>query len=119
MAAALRAGIPSVICSMVADQPFHGKALASKGLGAYAGALTTVRAPTLAKHIQATLNNSEIKQRACAIGEVIRAENGLKAAASFIGRQAVTFKYPWALTLDQAMASDPDKLSDVGIELSW
>ncbi|MFD4431622.1 trehalase-like domain-containing protein [Nocardia sp. NPDC058497] len=63
-AAALRAGVPQVICSVQADQPYWGQALQRLGLAATipAGALTGARLDTLLDRI----STPEVRRRATA-----------------------------------------------------
>ncbi|MFE7723611.1 nucleotide disphospho-sugar-binding domain-containing protein [Nocardia rhizosphaerihabitans] len=63
-AAALRAGVPQVICSVQADQPYWGQALQRLGLAATvpAAALTGSRLDTLLDRI----STSEVRRRAAA-----------------------------------------------------
>ncbi|MVU75738.1 glycosyltransferase [Nocardia sp. ET3-3] len=80
-AAALRAGVPSVICSVQADQPYWGRQIEALGLGATApfAGLTANRLERLL--IRATA--PEITLRAAAYGARFR-DDGVRRAADVI-----------------------------------
>jgi sterol 3beta-glucosyltransferase len=85
--AALRAGLPSVIVPVFADQPFWASRLFELGVGAPpipAGHLT---ADALAEGIRLTFTG-EMRGRAAALGETIRGENGVARAVEVIHAHA-------------------------------
>lgn len=80
-AAALRAGVPQVICSVQADQPYWGQALQRLGLAATvpAGALTGPRLDTLLDRI----STPEVRRRAAAYAAGF-ATDGVERAADAV-----------------------------------
>lgn len=80
IAAALKASLPLVIASIFADQPWWGKIIARRGLGAH---LPFARwtAPRLTDAIRTT-ESPEIQNRVATLGEKIRGENGLAQTIS-------------------------------------
>ncbi|MFD7846778.1 glycosyltransferase [Nocardia sp. NPDC059764] len=80
-AAVLRAGVPSVICSVQADQPYWGRQLEALGLGATApfAGLTADRLERLL--IRAT--TPEVRLRAAAYGARFR-DDGVRRAADVV-----------------------------------
>ncbi|HEV2478679.1 MAG TPA: glycosyltransferase [Puia sp.] len=77
IATALRARLPLVIASIFADQPWWGKIIARRGLGAH---LPFARwsAPRLRAAIRTT-ETPEVRQRVADLGEKMRREDGLTA----------------------------------------
>jgi sterol 3beta-glucosyltransferase len=77
-AAVLRAKIPLIIVSIIADQPWWGKIVEQKKLGTHIPfkKLTTQKLITAIEKIQGT----EMQQNAIEMGEKINSENGLKKA---------------------------------------
>jgi sterol 3beta-glucosyltransferase len=84
--AALCAGLPSVVTPVFADQPFWGGRVFSLGAGPHPIPAKQLTEENLANAIRATAN-PEIRQRAAALGERIRAENGVLQAVTVIHRQ--------------------------------
>ncbi len=85
-AASLEAGVPTVICSYFADQPFWGVRVKKLGVG------TALPATRLN---QANLKNAlrevllpEVKARAAALGQRLQAEDGTRVAVDAIERVA-------------------------------
>jgi sterol 3beta-glucosyltransferase len=86
-AAGLRAGKPSIICPFLGDQPFWGKLVYESGIGPKPipqGKLTVDR---LREAIQMAVTDESIIRKSSAIGEKIRAEDGLGNAISVISKQ--------------------------------
>ncbi len=81
--AAFRAGKPMVICPFVADQPFWGRRAAALGVGPDPIPLWKLTPARLADAIRAT-SEPGMRQRAAALGETIRAENGVGRAVAVI-----------------------------------
>ena len=75
MAAALKAKIPIVIISIIADQPWWGKIIKKKGVGVHIPfkKLTTQK---LISAIEQT-SSPEMRLKAFQLGEKINAEDGL------------------------------------------
>ncbi len=84
--AALRAGIPSVIIPHMNDQPYWGKRAADLGAGPLPIQRKQLTAERLAAAISQAVNDQQIRQRAAAIGECIRAEDGVSEALRVIKR---------------------------------
>jgi sterol 3beta-glucosyltransferase len=78
-AAAVRAGIPSVIVPFYGDQPFWARCLQREGVAPPALDRKTLSSETLASAIQSTLQDSVLRS-AAALCERVRAEDGVGAA---------------------------------------
>jgi sterol 3beta-glucosyltransferase len=84
--AALCAGLPCVVVPVFADQPFWGERVFSLGAGPRPIPARQLTQEKLATAIRATAN-PEIRRRAAALGERIRAENGVLQAVTVIHNQ--------------------------------
>ena len=80
----LRAGVPAVILPFIVDQPFWGKRVKALGVGPDPIPHKGLTADKLAAAIQATVTDARIKQRATALGEAIRCEDGVGNAVRII-----------------------------------
>jgi UDP:flavonoid glycosyltransferase YjiC (YdhE family) len=78
-AAAVRAGIPSVIVPFYGDQPFWARCLNRQGVAPPAVERKTMTAETLAAALGATQHPAMI-QKAAALGSAVRAEDGIGEA---------------------------------------
>jgi sterol 3beta-glucosyltransferase len=87
--AALRAGKPMVICPFVGDQPFWGRRVAALGVGPAPIAQRRLTAERLAQAISQAVADQDMRQRAAALGETIRAEDGVGVAVAYINRHLV------------------------------
>jgi UDP:flavonoid glycosyltransferase YjiC (YdhE family) len=76
----LRAGVPSVIVPFSGDQPFWGERVRKLGLGSTPIPHHWLSANRLAHAIDLVVGNAGIQERARAMGEKIRAENGVARA---------------------------------------
>ena len=78
----LEAGIPTLICSIFADNPLWGERITKLGVGKH------IRFKDLSKEkiIKALkeLQNEETRKKVAALGEQLKAENGLAIALDFI-----------------------------------
>lgn len=87
-AASLEAGIPAIICSFFADQPFWGSRVQRLGAGVHLPR-TKLNKATLKDAIERGLR-AETRQRAADIGRKLRAEDGnaraIDALTSFLNR---------------------------------
>jgi UDP:flavonoid glycosyltransferase YjiC (YdhE family) len=83
-AAALRAGVPSVVVPFFGDQHFWGNLLV--GLDAAPPSLSrkNLNAAKLAQAIEATISNISLRRGATKLGEYIRTENGVARATEVI-----------------------------------
>ncbi|MBN8621246.1 MAG: glycosyltransferase family 1 protein [Anaerolineae bacterium] len=84
-AAGLRAGVPTVIVPFKSDQPFWGKRVWQLGVGTEPIPRRTLTAEALAAALRATQTNDDMREKAAAMGEAIRAEDGIGAAVRVIG----------------------------------
>jgi sterol 3beta-glucosyltransferase len=76
---AARAGVPSVVLPFAADQFFWAEQLRQRGMAPATGSVHNVTAATLSRAILAA-RTAEMREQASAVGEKMRAENGLAAA---------------------------------------
>ncbi len=81
-AASLEAGIPTLICSVFADQPFWGARVSRLGVGAHVPFAKLDRR-TLAGALRDILTE-DVRTRAANLGEKLRAEDGTTAAVEAI-----------------------------------
>lgn len=80
--AALRAGLPAVVCSFLLDQPFWAAQLKRHGVGALVP-FPKLSAPRLVAALRPLLGD-DVKRRAEALGAALRAEDGVAVAAARI-----------------------------------
>ncbi|HUI72241.1 MAG TPA: glycosyltransferase [Spirochaetia bacterium] len=78
--AGLRAGVPSVLTPFVADQPSWAKRVEALGVGPRPIPFRELTARRLAEAIRLATTDEGIRQRAAALGERIRAEDGVGVA---------------------------------------
>lgn len=83
-AAGLRAGKPTVICPSFGDQPFWGRLVAERGLGPEPIPQLKLSASRLAEAIRTAATDPAMGQRAAALGEQIRAEDGVGNAVAIL-----------------------------------
>ncbi len=82
--ASLRAGVPNIIIPFTSDQPFWGRRVHSLGAGPKPLPAKKLTAQTLANAIIAAVSDQEMNARAKAIGERIRAEDGVSRAMDIV-----------------------------------
>jgi UDP:flavonoid glycosyltransferase YjiC (YdhE family) len=75
--AGLRAGVPSIVTPFVADQPNWGRRVEALGVGPRAILFRELTADLLADAIRQATSDTVMRQRASAIGEQIRSEDGV------------------------------------------
>jgi sterol 3beta-glucosyltransferase len=85
--AGLRAGKPTIICPFFGDQPFWGKQVFELGVGTRPIPQKQLTVANLSQAIQAVAQDTAMQQRANALGEKIRAENGVIQAVEVIREQ--------------------------------
>jgi UDP:flavonoid glycosyltransferase YjiC (YdhE family) len=85
-AAGLRAGVPTVVVPFFADQPFWGWRVARLGVGPAPIPRAELSAERLAAAIARATGEPGLRARAAALGERIRAEDGVACAAAAIER---------------------------------
>jgi sterol 3beta-glucosyltransferase len=83
-AAGLRAGVPSIICPFIADQPFWGRMVAERGAGPPPIAQMRLTAARLAEAIDAALHDPAMRAAAAGLGAQIRAEDGVARAVEIL-----------------------------------
>jgi sterol 3beta-glucosyltransferase len=83
-AAALRAGVPSVVIPFFFDQPFWARRVEQLGAGVRCMASSKVTAEQLAAALDKVTTDTALRQRAAALGEKIRAEDGVGRAVAVI-----------------------------------
>ncbi len=85
-AAGLRAGIPAVITPFIGDQPYWGQRVHALGVGPKPIMQKELTTQRLADAITRATTDEQIQQRAAALGEKIRAENGVVRAVELVGQ---------------------------------
>jgi sterol 3beta-glucosyltransferase len=85
-AATLRAGIPSVVVPFAADQPFWGRRIAGLGVGPPPIPRRRLTVERLTDAIRIAVTDTGTRERAAALGERIRAEDGVARAVEALER---------------------------------
>ncbi len=85
-AAGLRAGVPSILIPHFADQPFWGNAVGRLGVGPKAIPRHKLTIDNLTAALKSAVEDSGIRSRAAALGEKIRAEDGVGNATRIINQ---------------------------------
>lgn len=85
-AAGLRAGVPAVTCPFFADQPLWARRVHALGAGPAPLQASRLSAGRLARAIRKATHDEGMRARATALGERIRAEDGVGRAVSVISR---------------------------------
>jgi sterol 3beta-glucosyltransferase len=88
-AAAMRAGVPSVVVPFSGDQPFWGQRVRMSGAGPAPIPHTRLNADRLAIAIRTATSDDSIRERAHGIGERIRAEDGISRAIEAFERWVI------------------------------
>jgi sterol 3beta-glucosyltransferase len=88
--ASLRAGVPTIVIPHKGDQPFWGRQVAHLGVGPQPIPRKRLTDENLAEAIRQSINNSAMRQRATALGERIRAEDGIAAAVKVIEKAVIS-----------------------------
>ncbi len=83
-AAGLRAGVPAVVTPFFADQPFWAERVAKLGVGTPPIPLRKLTTERLASAIRTATSDEGMRQRAAALGQRIREENGVSRAVALI-----------------------------------
>ena len=79
-AASLRAGIPTIVVPFFADQPFWGRRVAELGVGPEPIPRRSLTVERLTSAIRQATSDRDMKSRAAALGQRIRAETGIERA---------------------------------------
>lgn len=82
----LHAGVPSGVVSFVFDQHYWGERIAALGVGPRPIRHTALTAGNLADAIQRGTSDEALRGRAAALGERLRAEDGIASAVALIER---------------------------------
>jgi len=91
--AGLCAGVPNIITPFALDQYAWADLVVKSGIGPHAGAVKKLTTEKLARAIDMAVNDAPMRARAAALGEKIRAENGVTRAVEIIERHAVEFRH--------------------------
>lgn len=83
-----RAGVPSVVVPFIVDQPFWGARVKALGVGPAPLPRKRLTAENLACAIDIAATDAGIKRRATALGEALRAEDGMHNAVGVV-RQSI------------------------------
>jgi sterol 3beta-glucosyltransferase len=100
LAAGIRAGRPTIVCATQGDQPFHGSIAQAQGVGLYLGMVGSPKLTPekVAAGITEAATDPAISAAAEAMGEQVRAEDGVATAISFIDKVPSAMRYPWPTT---------------------
>jgi len=97
-AATLHSGVPGVLFPHLIDQHAWAEQVEKLGVGVRVSALHRLRSASLAAAIRRAVSDPVLRAKAAAFSSVIRAENGVGAAADRIERYAAEFAQgapPW------------------------
>lgn len=98
-AAGLKAGVPSIIVPHNIDQPFWGRCIAEAGAGPAPIMRKALTAENLAAAINTAVTDTRMRERARAIGEQIRAEDGVARTIALIQEQVANAAVSQAETI--------------------
>ncbi len=90
--AGFRAGVPSLITPFALDQYAWAGLATHLGVRPPLGDMKALTAEKLAAAINAAVNDASLRARAAALGQQIRAENGIARAVELIEQHAIEFK---------------------------
>ena len=85
----LRSGVPNIITPVGTDQYAWAERVVKLGVGPNAQSMKSLTAEGLAQAISTALNDATLRTGAAALGEKIRAENGIARAVEIIERKAI------------------------------
>ena len=80
--AALRAGVPAIVVPFTMDQPFWGSRVHALGVGPKPIPRKQLSVDSLSQALRATVADQSMKTRAAALGEKLRAEDGVANAVA-------------------------------------
>lgn len=83
-AAGLRAGVPSILVPFFGDQPYWGRRVAELGVGPHAIPQKQLTAERLAGAIRLATSDRAMQERATALGQRIRDEDGIGQACALL-----------------------------------
>ena len=84
MSSIISHGVPSLLVPFHGDQPFCGRRTAGLGVGPTPLARKRLTAERLAASIQSALSDAQTQQKAAALGEKNRREDGIAQAVRLI-----------------------------------
>jgi UDP:flavonoid glycosyltransferase YjiC (YdhE family) len=84
--AALRAGVPSVVVPLFADQPFWGERVHALGVGPRPIMRPALTATRLADALRQALGDAGMRERAARLGALLAADDGVAAAVAAVDR---------------------------------
>lgn len=84
VAAGLAAGKPTLVCPATTDQPFWGRVVHQLGVGPAPIPHKQLSVERLTEAIQTATRDKEMQRKAAALGEAIRAEDGVSRAVAEI-----------------------------------
>jgi UDP:flavonoid glycosyltransferase YjiC (YdhE family) len=85
-AAGIRAGVPSLVVPLGFDQPYWGWRVAELGVGPRPIARKRLTASRLARALREATARTDMRDRAAALGALVRAEDGVAAAVEVVER---------------------------------
>ncbi|MGD9311176.1 MAG: glycosyltransferase, partial [Desulfosarcina sp.] len=85
-AAGLLAGKPNIICSFFGDQPFWGRHVERLKVGPTPIPQNRLTVESLCRAIETVKNDSTMREKAAALGRLIRKEDGTSNAVAFIAQ---------------------------------
>jgi UDP:flavonoid glycosyltransferase YjiC (YdhE family) len=83
-AAGLRAGVPSVLVPFFGDQPYWGRRVCALGVGPKPIQRKALNVRNLSAAISQVTSDEAMREKAAALGERIRTEDGVQSAVDFI-----------------------------------
>ncbi len=87
-AAAVRSGVPQIVVPHSADQPYWARCMHAVGVAARPLPKQRLTAQALAAALSALVNDRATQSRAAALGERVRAEDGVATAAALLAQIA-------------------------------
>lgn len=93
-AAGLRAGLPTLVCPLIMDQPFWGRRVHALGCGPEPLPLKTLAAADLAARLRELVSTPAYRHRAEKIARQIAVENGVARAVEVVEAAASDIRYP-------------------------
>ncbi len=82
--AGFRAGVPSIVTPLVADQHFWADRAFALGIGPEPISYHQLTVDALVTHFQTAVGNNEMRKRAKRLGQIIQAEDGVGRAVALI-----------------------------------
>jgi UDP:flavonoid glycosyltransferase YjiC (YdhE family) len=83
-AAGLRAGVPTIVVPFFGDQPYWGRRVHALGVGPQSIQRKSLTVSNLSEAISQAIQDRDMQQKAAALGERIRAEDGVGSAVAFL-----------------------------------